>query len=174
MVGMRLRSIAVLVLVVALLVGASLASPRWEVEHRVEIAASPAVVWRVLSDLEGYADWNTYSPRVEGTLRVGEIVRVEAHLDDEVRVVDNLVTAVVPQRTLCWQSRNWYRFLAQGTRCRYLEPTGDGRTGFRHHEVMAGPLAWLIERLYRARIEGGLKTADVALKAEAERAAGRL
>ena len=50
MVGMRLRSIAVLV-VVALLVGASLASPRWEVEHRIEIAASPAVVWRIAKRL---------------------------------------------------------------------------------------------------------------------------
>ena len=78
----------------------------WEVEHRVEIAASPETVWRLLTDLERYSEWNDYSPRVNGVLEVGGIVTVEAHLGDEVRIVDNLVTVVDPPRQLCWQSQN--------------------------------------------------------------------
>jgi hypothetical protein len=35
---------------------------------------------------------------------------------------------------------------------------------------MSGPLAGLIERLYRPRIEAGLKRADLALAEAAERA----
>ncbi len=143
-------------------------SSSWEVEHRVEIAASPKVVWRLLTELERYGEWNPYSPHVTGTLRVGEIVRVEAHLRDEVRQVDNLVITLDPERTLCWRSQNWYRVLSQGTRCRHLEALPDGRTRLRHHERMHGPLAWLIERLYRERIEEGIRLADTSLKHAAE------
>jgi hypothetical protein len=145
-------------------------SPDWEVEHRVEIAASPETVWRLLTDLERYSEWNDYSPRVNGVLEVGGIVTVEAHLGDEVRIVDNLVTVVDPPRRLCWQSQNWYASLARGTRCRHLEPLPNGKLRLRHHELMSGPLAGLVERLYRPRIEAGLKRADLALAEAAERA----
>jgi hypothetical protein len=145
-------------------------SSDWEVEHRIDIAASPETVWRLLTDLERYSDWNDYSPRVEGVLEVGQVVTVEAHLGDEVRLVDNLVTVVDAPRTLCWQSQNWYASLARGTRCRYLEPLPNGKLRLRHHELMEGPLAGLIERLYRQRIEAGLKLADEALAEAAERA----
>lgn len=163
-------------LALLLVVGLSLAvtgcsgSTSWEVEHSLEIDASASTVWRLLSELEHYPEWNPYSRRVEGTLREGETVRVEAHLRDEVRIVDNRVTRVEVNRALCWHSLNWYRFLAQGTRCRFLEPLPNGRVRLRHHEVMEGPLAGLIERLYRARIEEGLRLVDDALKEAAERA----
>ena len=154
----------------ALVVTGCSRSTSWEVEHSLEIDASASVVWQLLTDLERYPDWNPYSRRVEGTLRVGEVVRVEAHLHDEVRLVDNRVTRVEVNRALCWQSLNWYRALAQGTRCRFLEPLRNGRVRLRHHEVMQGPLAGLIERLYRARIEEGLRLVDDALKQAAEKA----
>ena len=153
-----------------LLCAACSGSSDWEVEHRVDIAASPATVWKVLTDLERYPEWNRYSPHVEGVLEVGRVVTVEAHLGDEVRVVDNLVTVVDAPRTLCWQSQNWYASLARGTRCRYLEPLPNGKLRLRHHELMAGPLAGLIEWIYRPRIEAGLKQVDEALAAAAERA----
>ncbi len=145
-------------------------SSEWEVEHRVEIAASPGTVWRMLTDLERYSEWNDYSPRVEGVLEIGRVVTVEAHLGDEVRVVDNLVTVVDPPRTLCWQSQNWYASLARGTRCRHLEPLPNGMLRLRHHERMAGPLAGVVEWLYRPRIEAGLKRLDLALAEAAEQA----
>jgi hypothetical protein len=57
------------------------------------------------------------------------------------------------------------------TRCRNLEALPTGGTWLIHHEVMEGPLAWLIERLYRPRIEAGLREEDGALAAAAEAAA---
>ena len=105
---------------------------------------------------------------------------IEARLGDEVRIVDNLVTRFEPQKTLCWHSMNWYEFLARGTRCRYLEgvdaadeiDTHDETvtlvTRFRHHEIMEGPLAGLIEWLYRPRIEAGLVQMNADLKRAAE------
>jgi len=164
------RSIAVTLTGVALAASCAMVSPlaSWEVEHELEIAAAPEVVWRVLADLVHYPEWNPYSRRVEGTLRVGEMLRVEAHLGGETRLVENRVTRLEAPRALCWQSEGWYARLARGTRCRHLDALPDGRTRLRHHEVMDGPLAWLIERVYRPRIEAGLRGEDGALAAAAE------
>lgn len=145
----------------------------WEVQHRVEIDASPEIVWQLLVDLPGYTQWNRYSPSVQGTLAVGEVVWVQAHLDNEVRRVQNYVLSVVPQRELCWGSADWYGFLANGIRCRWLTETASGGTELIHHEVMEGPLAWLIERLYRPRIERGLALVDNSLAAQAEKIAAQ-
>ncbi len=147
----------------ALLMGNS----SWEVEFRSDIDASPGEVWRLLSELESYPVWNSYSRRVTGLLAVGEIVKVEAHLGEEVRLVDNIVTRIEPEKVLCWRSQNWYGALARGTRCRFLEKTTNG-VRLTHHEVMEGPLAWLIERLYRPRIERGMRQVNADLERAAE------
>ncbi len=143
----------------------------WETEKSLTIDAPPDRVWAVLSDLEGYASWNSYSPSARGELREGGVVTIEARLGDEVQFVDNLVTRIEPGRVLCWHSMNWFEVLARGTRCRFLEATEDGRTRFRHHEIMEGPLAGLIERIYRPRIDAGLERMNADLARAVEGAA---
>ena len=164
MIGWLVGAVVVSLVVLVLVLGRG----RWETERTVTIQASPERVWAVLVDLEGYPSWNSYSPRAWGELREGGVVTIEARLGDEVRVVANRVTRLEPQRALCWHSTNWYEVLARGTRCRLLEPAGDGATRFRHHEIMEGPLAGLIERLYRPRIEAGLERMNGDLKRAAE------
>jgi len=159
----------VVLLVVALFALTFVIDSDWETSHQLEIEANTAIVWSVLVDLESYPQWNRYSPRVEGRVEVGAEVWVEAHLDDEVQRVQNFVLSVKPEQELCWQSADWYSFLARGTRCRWLSKTTTGGTLLVHHEVMSGPLAWLIEWLYRERIERGLMLVNdsVAERAQA-------
>ena len=143
----------------------------WEVSHEVIIAADTSIVWSLLIDIERYHEWNRYSPNVKGRIVVGEVVWVEAHLDEEVQRVENIVLSVKSEQELCWQSTGWYGFLARGTRCRFLSKTKNGDTRLIHHEVMSGPLAWLIEWLYRERIERGIKLVDESVAERAERLA---
>ncbi|MEH6519418.1 MAG: SRPBCC domain-containing protein [Halioglobus sp.] len=140
----------------------------WEVSHQISVAASPSVVWEVLVDLDLYPEWNRYSPIVRGRVAVGEVIWVEAHLDNEIQHVQNIVMSVKPNQELCWQSTDWYGFLASGTRCRWLSAAEDGETLLVHHEVMSGPLAWLIKLIYRDRIERGLKLVDESIAERAE------
>ena len=140
----------------------------WEVSHEIVVAASPSVVWEVLVDLDRYPEWNRYSPVVSGRVAVGEVIWVEAHLDDEIQHVQNIVISVKPDQELCWQSTDWYGFLASGTRCRWLSNADYGETLLVHHEVMSGPLAWLIKLIYRDRIERGLRLVDESIAQRAE------
>ncbi|MEM8497612.1 MAG: SRPBCC domain-containing protein [Pseudomonadota bacterium] len=148
-----------------------LRNPSWEVEHQVDISASPAIVWNLLADLENYSTWNKYSPRVVGKLGVGEVVWVESHLDDEVQHVQNHVISIQENSELCWQSAGWYGVLVRGKRCRWLQELAVDQTRLRHYEIMSGPLAWLIEVLYRERIEAGIELADNSLAQYAEQLA---
>lgn len=157
--------IAVCVLVIA---ATFLIDSDWEVSHQVSIAADTSTVWSLLTDVERYPEWNRYSPNVTGRIAVGEVVWVEAHLDGEVQRVKNIVLSVKPEQELCWQSAGWYGFLARGTRCRLLSKTTNGGTLLVHHEIMSGPLAWLIEWLYRERIEKGIKLVDDSVAERAE------
>jgi hypothetical protein len=50
----------------------------------------------------------------------------------------------------------------------FLEPTGDGATRFRHYEIMEGPMAGLIDRIYRPRIEAGIERMNSDLKRAVE------
>ena len=75
----------------------------WEVSHEIVVAASSSVVWEVLVDLDRYPEWNRYSPIVRGRVAVGEVIWVEAHLDDEIQHVQNIVISVKPDQELCWQ-----------------------------------------------------------------------
>ena len=134
--------------------------------------------------LEPHQDWTprnrttaAVSPRAficswlrpaAGSIREGGVVTIEARLGEEIRVVDNRVTRFDPERALCWHSMNWFEPLARGTRCRFLEPVGMNSTLFRHHEIMEGPLSWLIEKIYRPRIEAGLAQMNGDLKRAAE------
>lgn len=159
--------------IIALVAGSVIVDSDWEVSYSKTIAASPAVVWDVLTDLERYPEWNRYSPSVSGKVAVGEVVWVDAHLDNEVQRVQNFVLSAIPEQELCWQSADWYGFLARGTRCRWLSVTDNDDTLMVHHEVMSGPLAWLIEWRYRDRIERGLQLVNDSVAQRAESLAGK-
>ena len=63
---------------------------------------------------------------------------------------------------------NWFEPLVKGTRCRFLIDNGDGGTVFRHHEIMEGAAAGIVEAIYRERIEAGLELMNGDLKRAVE------
>ena len=85
---------AVLALLVAMVV---IVDTDWEVSHEVTIAASPSIVWSLLINAEGYAEWNRYSSNIKGRIAEGEVVWIEAHLDND-KVITSTLTAVITVR----------------------------------------------------------------------------
>ena len=167
--GKMSRRYSVLLILMALVITSALIDSDWEVSHELVIHAPPAKVWPWLADLKTYPQWNRYSPNVTGTLEVGSVIWVEARLGEEIRHVKNIVLSVKPEQELCWYSANWYSFLARGVRCRWLSQTAEGNTHLLHHEVMRGPLAWLIKWIYYDRIQTGIKMVDESLAEVAEK-----
>lgn len=132
----------------------------------LDIAASPEVVWDVISNIEAWSSWNpdVKTATLEGPLAVGSVFRWRAggvSLTSTLGVVD-------PPRELSWTGR------AMGIRAIHtfrFEPN-DGGTLARSEESWAGLLPTLLRGSSRRTLDRGIGSVLRLLKDEAERRAG--
>lgn len=108
-----------------------------------DIAADPQTIWDLLTDAGSIADWNPAVDRVEGTIALGEKVKVYVPLSPG-RAFPAKVTQFDPPSQMTWTG-GMPLGLFKGVRTWTLTPAG-GNTNFTMHEVYKGPLARLIVR----------------------------
>jgi uncharacterized protein YndB with AHSA1/START domain len=107
------RVIAALVVVLALFAAAAAASavldqPATNAHRQVVVEAPRALVWKLLTDFDGYSEWNPYITRAEGEARVGATVRLRLELHQgEPEEFQCEVQDVKPQRKLRWRCRKY-------------------------------------------------------------------
>ncbi|MDZ4770663.1 MAG: SRPBCC domain-containing protein [Chloroflexota bacterium] len=141
----------------------------WQIEHTLTIAAPPATVWAVLTDLDSYPAWNRYSPSASGDLVVGGTVTITAHIGKTTQRVANRVLTLRPDAELCWRSMSGYSWLVRGTRCRTLTPLLDEGTRFFQQEVFTGVIAGMVQRQLGNAILDGMRLDCICIQREAER-----
>lgn len=132
----------------------------------LDIAASPEVVWDVISNIEAWPSWNpdVKTATLEGPLAVGSVFRWRA---GGVSLISTLRT-VDPPRELSWSGR------AMGIRAIHtfrFEPS-DGGTLARSEESWAGLVPTLLRGYSRRTLDRGIRNVLRLLKDEAERRAG--
>jgi hypothetical protein len=67
------------------------------------IKAAPEVVWAILTDGPGYANWNPEIVRVDGRISLGEKIKAHVNLGGgTIRQVTVRVTALEPMRRMVW------------------------------------------------------------------------
>jgi hypothetical protein len=99
-------------LAVALLAGAILGSaavdrPATTLHDEMIVSAPRSVVWKILTEFEGYHSWNPYITRAAGTARTG--TEVDLHLEphgETAAEVECDVVSVKYLRKLYWRCRN--------------------------------------------------------------------
>jgi uncharacterized protein YndB with AHSA1/START domain len=141
--------------------------------YRVEttIAASPARVWSVLTDLPSYRAWNPWLHSAEGRLAPGAGVRARVVLGKELRTADHVVLVVEPERRLCWRDAGWTTIFVYAQRCRWLEPAPGGGVHFVQELQLEGAFSALARAMYGPALEAGIVAETEALRARAERPA---
>jgi len=135
-------------------------------EHRV-IDAPPEVVWAVMTEFDGYPDWNPWITWAEGTVEMGAKVPIEVQLNGRTKGVSHRVTEVEAPTRFCWLDRGWFTPVARGGRCRTLTPEGAG-TSYTVELFVDGPMAGTVERRFGATLTAGLAAETDALVTEAE------
>lgn len=140
----------------------------------VDIAAPPAVVWRVLTDLAAYREWNPF------------IIAADAHPDGE-RTMLTIhppgsrrqrhpvrITACDPHRRFAWQGDfAGARVLLIGRHSLLLSALPGGGTHLDHVEEFTGLMvpavwSWVLD----TRLRAGFHAMDAACAGRAERLAG--
>lgn len=137
---------------------------------RVEIEAPASFVWQVLVDLPRYGEWNSFNPRIESRLRLGETVVMDAIApgSDRVMTVTEYLVAFEPERRLAWEMRPTPENQDAGRRDQYLEPLGPERCAYHHTDRFVGPNADAIREEFGAWVKAGFDQMALDLKRRAE------
>jgi hypothetical protein len=100
----------------------------------VDIQASAARIWYLLTDADGFPRWNSTVSRVEGQIREGE--RLRLHVPGTNRTFSPRVSGVVPDRHMTWTGG--FSPIFKGVRTFELKPCGAGSTQFAMEERFFG------------------------------------
>lgn len=139
-----------------------------ELRHEIEIGATPAAIWAVLAEFEGYSRWNPFIRRVSGEIEVGAKLEVEiAPPGGRAMTFKPTVLVARRERELRWLGRLVFRGLLDGEHTFRLEPLPGGRTRFTQSERFRGVLVRPLERTLGKTLIG-FEQMNEALKAEVE------
>jgi hypothetical protein len=107
----------------------------------IDIDASPAVVWAVLTDQEAFPDWNPFVTRFAGDLMLGGRLEVRiAPPGGRGMTFRPTVTALEPQRRLEWLGRFLLPGVFDGRHAFELTELPDGGTRLVQSETFSGLL----------------------------------
>ena len=140
-----------------------------EVRASTEIHATPAAVWRVLTDLPRFSFWNPFIRSARGSTAVGDTVRV--HVRPPLGIPLAFRATILErddERSLRWEGHVLARWLACGDHSFEIEPLPDGGVRFEQRETFSGLLPWLSRKLLGPQARRGFEAMNAALAKEAE------
>ena len=105
------------------------------------IRANATVIWRILTDANGFPRWNSTVSRIEGQIREGE--RLRLHVPGTDRTFTPMVSDVVPNKRMTWTGG--FAPIFKGVRTFTLRPRGDGSTDFIMEERFSGLMLPLVK-----------------------------
>ena len=141
------------------------------VVYRVEtaIAAEPARIWQLLTDLPGYENWNPWVVRAQGQAAPGAEVRVQVMLGSHRMSAQHIVLTVEPEREFCWKDAGWNSWFVYGQRCRTLTRNADGTVLVTNELRLEGALSGVASLAMGKAMRDGMAAENAALREHAER-----
>lgn len=141
-----------------------------KIETSIEINAPKATVWAVLADLDAYAEWNPFTPKIElKSKQIGEPVILHVRMNpNSKKLIKQPEVLQKWEEGACmdWGIEDaWY---VKTTRTQSLTALDEQRTLYYTSDIFHGFLTPLIMLLYRKKVQQGFDEVAAALKKRAE------
>jgi hypothetical protein len=137
------------------------------IETSIEIGASAARVWEILTDFVRYAEWNPFITSISGSPAAGEKLKVRIQPPGRAAMTFRpTVLAAEPSRELRWKGKFLINGLFDGEHYFCLTPSARG-TLLEQGERFGGLLVPLLRETFAAT-EQGFKAMNEQLKRRAE------
>lgn len=134
----------------------------------IDISATPAAVWAVLTDQASFADWNPFVRKFAGELVLGGRLEVQiAPPGHRGMTFRPRVTALEPQRRLEWLGRLMLPGTFDGRHAFELVARPDGGTRLVQSETFSGLLVRMSGPMLDATVDG-FEAMNEAVKQRAE------
>ena len=139
------------------------------VSHTVEINAPRELVWEILEDLAQYPQWNPFTVKVEGTLKVGNAIDLHVKMPKRGdRIQTEIVKKIDAPRSLSWGMTLGISPLLSALREQRLESITNDRCSYSTSDRFSGLLSPLVYFLFYEDVHGGFNRVAYALKERAE------
>lgn len=146
---------------------------RHHVFSEIEIEASAAEVWAVLTDYDHVGEWN------EMVLELREVGAVGDRLRSSIRIGDRAPMAITPrllaldrERELRWKGKLGVPGIFDGEHRFAIEPCGEHRVRFVHEEFFSGVLVRPLVAMMGPALPAAFEGFNRALRDEVLRRAG--
>ena len=140
-----------------------------EIRTEIDIEASPARVWTVLTDFPAYPSWNPFLKSITGQAEKGRqlVARIEP---EGGRGMTFKPTVLIAERDkeFRWRGRFLVPGLFDGEHYFMIEPSSAGSTRLVHGERFSGLLVSMARSSLDKGTRGGFIAMNKALKARAE------
>jgi hypothetical protein len=148
---------------------ASLAYTSRIFEVTTNINASASQVWKILSDLETWQDWNRLNPGGSGTPVVGQTLMLNTlAAPDKISTAKAKMIEYEAERTFRWTGGLPIPGLYRIEHWFLLEPQGESACLVTHGEKHQGLLVSMILKPFGADFERYYRDTNAALKVQAE------
>ena len=138
------------------------------IHTEVDIEAPPEAVWRILTDLDRYSEWNPFVVSSRGTVGIGEPLTNRLQpAGGKPRTFKPTVTIVDPPRTFEWLGHLGFPGIVDGRHRFELIATPNG-TRLIQAEHFSGLLVRFIRRSLDDSTAGGFDAMNSAMKRRAE------
>jgi hypothetical protein len=139
-----------------------------QINSEIDIAAAPAVVWEILTELDEFENWNPFVVAASGEVVVGEKLVVSIMPPGKKsQTFRPTVTVSDEGRKFEWLGKLGVSGVFDGRHQYVLEPTTEG-TKLIQREEFTGVLAGLFIRMIGDATREGFEAMNHALKARAE------
>lgn len=140
-----------------------------ELTTEIDIHASPARVWQVLTDFSAHPEWNPFVRRISGMPKTGErlTVFIQPAGGKGMRFRPRVLVAD-PERELRWLGRFLLPGIFDGEHYFRIHATAPGKVRFEHGEKFSGMLVGLAKSQLESGTRAGFDAMNRALKARAE------
>jgi hypothetical protein len=142
-----------------------------EIFTEIDIQASAATAWAILTDLERYSQWNPFMTQIKGKAKVGEKLKCYPQLPGNRRAFTfrPRVSCIVSERVFVWAGRLLIPGLADAEHFFEMAPLERGGIRLVHRQEYRGILVPLLWPLFAERTQKGFELMNKALKERAER-----
>lgn len=140
-----------------------------EMRSEIEIAATPARVWEILTDFDRYGEWNPFIPSIAGELREGAELEVVLRPSGmRAMTIRPTMQRVVSEREFRWLGSMGMKGLFDGEHAFIIEPLATGGVRFIQSETFKGLFVSGVLAMVGPGTQRGFDAMSSALKTRAE------
>ena len=141
-----------------------------QIKTEIQINATPATVWKVLTNFEGHSQWNPFIKEITGDQKEGEKikVRIQPPEGQEMSFTPK-VLKFKENEEFRWIGKLGIKGIFDGEHYFKLVDLGNNQTRFVHGENFGGILIPLMGKVLK-KTKVGFELMNEALKKECERA----